>query len=1043
MALSVSGFPEPMRQLDTDDSSLGALQRSLSLFSRKRQNTDDIVPDSAPPEPSPISTTAEFAQMAILQPPPMNIPSPSLPRPRQVSLTRRTPPPPQRQPSIGRLEIGSVSNRPSLPKPPPSVQETQPPPMAHPRPLPAVPALVPQGLIIESSKSTALRAAAAPSAVQPLPRPLASRNAVAGPSRPRTATAGPHHTHQPLTVDPTETPGPRTATAGPHQPLTLDPTETPGASSSSSTSTPVHTPALSPTPTPQNTSSTTANLPTASGPRPLPRIPPASAAPIVSSAPIPAAPLSAAMVTSHIQSSYVPPSPRVKRPKTSPSSSTGFGSAVRSPFDAVPSSWVSRPVDLNPSGPSASGSTSNAYASSSGSSSYASGSGSNAHASGSGSSAHSGSGSGSASGPSSRPRSLPRPRSHSRTRDQSAEASRSGSRSRGAASPIRRAPLATGSTSAPLPSSPGFASASASGSGSGAFTTPPNSRRASASSNPPTPRSSIAPGAIGSPRASPRIPSLPPPKVIRALPLPGKIIEESTITSVRAMTFTTSAPNSPSASTFLASPSIHASIPPSPLAHTSVPASPPAHHSTARSQSVSHPTSILKNSKNRGPTRTRTLQLHGPPPEIPRSPSHKSPPSETMNTDACADASVDVDGSTIITGDARSFVSRSPSPMRYAPHEDFLSDDDDAHPDNRSRPRNRSQLRSYRHSYRPKQPERSPSPIAYAKRSLVDIGNPDVDGGVVVVDDEEDNDLDGRQKQKRHTQPRSYRCIKPPEEVEEKQKKESIWKELLGTSRKDSKDSQAEKADREGGHAWDTVWINNLSSGLVRKRSRSKIMASQTPSRDSVSGSKTGTSTSRSSVIDISSPPATSSIVPNRNRAFTTNYSNPNLSSEDCTVNSHDSTSKASTSTGSNHGSQKQPKRPSAPLYTPPVDSATFNFNINMNVPARTGMISDVSQQRPGHTRVKSDSILGGGGHGQGQTHRAPLSGVVWGAEVHADANHAQWDKTTRLVPLRKDMGSVFDSEEEEEEEEEERGQGLDMDMVRLIPVLRLLKAKS
>ncbi|KNZ73290.1 Serine/threonine-protein kinase HT1 [Termitomyces sp. J132] len=79
-------------------------------------------------------------------------------------------------------------------------------------------------------------------------------------------------------------------------------------------------------------------------------------------------------------------------------------------------------------------------------------------------------------------------------------------------------------------------------------------------------------------------------------------------------------------------------------------------------------------------------------------------------------------------------LSRSPSPIRYAPHEDLLFSDDGADPDQRSRPRNRAQLRSFRHSYRTVQPERSSSPIAHAKRSSVDMGQ-DVNG----FDDDDEN----------------------------------------------------------------------------------------------------------------------------------------------------------------------------------------------------------------------------------------------------------------------------------------------------------------
>ncbi|KAG5732097.1 Arginyl-tRNA synthetase, cytoplasmic [Termitomyces sp. T112] len=1000
MALSVSGFPERLRQLDTDDSSLGA---RLNLFAKKRQN------DTAPPDPSPVMED-EFAQMTILQPPSIDINPPLLQRPLQVNLTRA----PQRRPSIGRLEIGSVSNRPGLPRPPPSV-ETQPPQMAHPRPLPAVPAAASQGPIIESSKSAALRAAALDT-VQPLPRPPASRNAIAGPSRPRAATTGAQHTevHQ--------------------QPLTVGLKDIPDASLLSSTPTPAPTPALSPTPTPAGALVSC---------RPLPRIPPVSAAPIASTAPIPAAPLSAAAVISLGQSPYVPRPSRVRRPTTSPSSSAGFGATVGLPFDAS-GSWTSRPVDLDPSGSgstsnagasgsrlSAHGSGSNAHASSSGSNVHASGSGPNAHPSGSRSSSSApGSVPTSASRSNSRPRSLPRPRSHSRSRNRDPSAEASGSRSRGAASPIRRAPLATGSTSVPLPSSPGFASASAAGSGSGAFTTPPSSRRGSAASNRSTPRSSMNAGAMGSPKTSPRIPSLPPQVISRTLPPTAKIIKESAITSVRAMTFTASVPSSPALSTF-PNYSVHTSIPPSPSAHA-----------TVRSQSISHPTSILKGSKNHESHRTRALQLHSPPPKVLSSPSQKSRPFETADTTAGADADASVDADDIfLTGDRNSLVSRSPSPIRYAPHEDLLCSDDDAHPDQRSRPRNRAQLRSYRHSYRTKQSERSPSPIAYAKRSSADMGQ---DVNVFDNNNDDDDNLefgDGMQKQKKHMQPRSYQFTKPAGQAEEEKKakeKDSVWKELL--SKKDSKDSKDLEEGRENKEGGLAAWKINFGSGLVRKRSKSKT-TSKTSSRDSISGPTIGTN--RASVIDISNPPLTSNTAPS---AFASNYSNLSLiskESEECTVNSHESSSRASTGAGSKESKRRRQRSLASPS-TPLVLLPTVNRGIDFDVPVRNRTISDVSQQRRSHMRVKSDFDSRRHGHGYGQTHK--LSGCLagsfaWGAEVDTGTRHALWDETRRLVPVRRDMGSTFDSEEEGEEGK--RVQGFDVDMMKIIPALKRLKSRQ
>ncbi|KAG6856160.1 hypothetical protein H0H87_006967 [Tephrocybe sp. NHM501043] len=952
MALSVSGFPEPLRQLDTDDSSLNPLQRGLSLFAKKRQNTDDV------PDPSPISmsSTDEFAQMAILQPPPV-IPPSLAPRPRQISLTRRTPPPPQRQPSLGRLEIGS---RPSLPKPP-SAHEPQPPTLAHPRPLPAVPAPVPQGPIIESSKSAALRAAAQQAPVQPQSRPPPSRVLLPGPSRPRAQTTLPH------------------VASVRYQAMAVEPTETPGASSSSSSSTPT------PTPSPPNTASFTATTPGPSGPRPLPRVPPVSVGtPSTSTAPIPPAPLSAAPTasSSQLQPPYVPSPPRAKRPKTSPSLSAPFAGPVRpSPFDAVPSSWASRPVDLNPTGPSGSGSASS---SASISNPYASASGANAaHASGSGSSSNthaSGSGTSSSGASSSASRSLPRPRSHSRTRDQSAEAS--GSRSRGAASPIRYVALASGSSSAPLPSSSGSGSAS----GSGRIATPPSSRRGSTTStNPPTPRSSV-PAANGgrTPESSPRIPSLPPPKLTtRVLPSTTKVVEESAITSVSAITVTTRSPPTPT---------------------------------SPRSHSVGHPTSILKNSKSR--TAKRTLALHNVPPE----PSGSEPPKKSTSLDSAMDVDVHVDmGLELIRGADESgpFVSRSPSPIRYArssSRDSLLDTDDDAHPNTRSRPRSRSQLRSFRRSYRPKPPERSPSPIAYARRCMVDPGG--IEPEMLFDDEDDDGDDLGlgfhpRRKHRRHTQPRSYQFEFKGPAPDIEQEKDKVWKDL--GVRKESKESKEWKETKEGG-AWDSVWKNAVGASLVRKRSKSKASAGQTNSKDS------GT-TSGGSVIDISSPTAIT-ITTAYTREFTPNYSNPSLNSRESgehSVGSHTSSAMLS----GKQSKAKKPRRPFQPPSTPPAHLPNSSVQ---NTP-RTRTMSEVSSAQR-HARAKSD-----GGHGHKTRLSGVFPGVSWGAEVNTEVNTEQWSSAMTLTPLRRAPFA--------EVEQTQGTQDVDMDMVQAIPVLRRLKART
>ncbi|KAG6809886.1 hypothetical protein H0H92_014267 [Tricholoma furcatifolium] len=864
MALSVSGFPEPLRQLDTDEGALNPLQRGLGLFTKKRQNTDDSIQDLvAETSPVSISTTDELAQMTILQPPPIT--TSSFQRPRQVSLTRRTPPPPQRKLSLGRLEIGSVPNRPSLPKPP---QEPQLPVMAHPRPLPAVP-MVSQGPIVESSKSAAMRAASSSPTIQSQPRLPPSRVILAAPSRPRA------HTTVPQAVDVR------------YQSMAVDPTDTPGASLSSSIS--VAPPTL---PLPSVTQPMSSNTPP-SGPRPLPRIPPVTvtvSTPTSSNspAPIPTGPLSATATTS--SSNLQPPrQPRAKRPKTSPSAPAGFVAATRGPLDGVPSSWVSRPVDLNPSAPSASGSSSGALAFASGSSTHSglnaqeSGSGS-IHASESGSNAHASS-SGSASSasipgsaPGSAPRALPRPRSNSRTREHSVEAFRS--RSRGAASPILRSSLASGSTTAPLPSS----------SGSGT-TTPPGSRRASNNSNPSTPRSSVS-ASNRSPTVSPRVPSLPPPRLARALPSTSKIPEEGSSIS-RASTSTIST-------------STHAPTP-------------------ARSKSVG-PTSILKNSKNRTSAKQQSLQVRNASPVRSSTPQK---PAVDSNTDVEINATSDAEITTT-TRNGSSHISRSPSPMRYArpASRQSLSSDDDS----RSRSRSRSQLR-YMHSYRPKQVERSPSPIAYAKRSSADM---DILEPELLLDDgdaEDELNLGLSPKQRRHTQPRSYQFEyrgPAPEDVDRE------WGEMGRKDSKDNKDNKEEKENKEVGGTWDTV-LNYAGSRRVRKRSKSKA---STGARDSRPGTTTHTPTD--SVIDITSPMPSSE---SNNRPFTPSQ-----------LNARDSLERAPADVRSESPQRTGRKKPSTHIRRPSAQAPVTPPPHSPPSSVRTRTSSDVSQHRPhGHARVKSE----------------------------------------------------------------------------------------
>ncbi|KAF8067910.1 hypothetical protein FPV67DRAFT_1449501 [Lyophyllum atratum] len=497
MALSVSGFPEPLRQPPVEDAepSLLALR---GLFGKKpeskplsRQNTEAGILPPSPSSPSSTPRTSQMlashdeqayiAQMALHNPEPL----PPIPhqRPRQISLTRRTPPPVKRQPSLGRLEIGSSSrgaasgssSSHALPKPPTVVVQewstrTQEPTLAHPRPLPAVPT---PGPIVESSKSAAMR-------VANTHRPPTSKVLMTGASRPRAATTAPHAVsvrYQAMAVDPTESQaGPSSSSSSA---AATSSSSSSGAASTSTSSDSTTTAATTITIT-QNQSQI----------RPLPRIPPASAV----------------HPSSHLLPPHVPRPARVKRPKTSPSSSAGFGSAVRSPFDAVPSSWASRPVDLNPSQPVASSSTagSSSHASSSqASTSYAS----------------------TSTASNKRTLPTPRPRSHSRSRrDHSADAlaSGSGSGSRSATSPIRRAPPSRlpGSYSTPATPTIGMS--------------PPGSARRT---------STRAPGSgynSSSPTSSPRVGHPPPNRFLANLGAPStaKIDEESA--SIRSQ-----APDSP------------------------------------------------------------------------------------------------------------------------------------------------------------------------------------------------------------------------------------------------------------------------------------------------------------------------------------------------------------------------------------------------------------------------------------------------------------------------------------------------------------------
>jgi hypothetical protein len=462
MALSVSGFPEPLRQLpdpDVESSLLANNSRLRGLFGKKsdsrsptRQNTEEFqyIPPSPPSStprsshaPSPSSDEQAFlVQMATMQTPE---PLPTIPqRQRQISLTRRTPPPPvRRQPSLGRLEIGMGPRAPAsgpplhvLPKPPTvvvqewSTKATEPTLLPLPRPLPAVPN---PGPITESSKSAALR--------NTQQRSPPSKVLMTSPSRPRAQTTAPHSVNVR------------------YQPMVADTTEKEVASCTPSSATP-------------STASPSTIVSPGGHVRPLPRIPPATTTNASPPALLPR---------------HVPRPARSRRPKTSPSSGSGFSTNVRSQFDAVPSSWASRPVDLNPSQPAQS-TPSSSHAGASNHASSSNHLSSSNHASSS-----------SQAGPSNYvttpARPLPprtRTRSHSRPRrDRSSDATSSGSRTPTSAS--RRPTHRVTSPSPIMPTS---------------VITPPPSARSSASIRASTYHVTVK--SSYSPTSSPKLASAPP-----------------------------------------------------------------------------------------------------------------------------------------------------------------------------------------------------------------------------------------------------------------------------------------------------------------------------------------------------------------------------------------------------------------------------------------------------------------------------------------------------------------------------------------------------
>lgn len=300
-------------------------------------------------------------------------------------LPRRTTASPVRlPPSIGRLNIGAGAR-----SPPPASHSISKPTAApavvveewgskspdsstaavHQRPLPSVPGSSPPSQPSNAAGSSR-HASSSNSSSPPIAGPSRHPNAIAGSSKHVNAVAtsskhpaavpaaSPSSTTPTATIPPSskvlmkQQPSPRTHKQNSpsfsmrYQPLVADPSPSSSAESvaavTSSTSSP-------------------SNPGASSSVRPLPRIPPSSAAPVTAPT-APSAgvkPSNNSLLAAPTASRYIPTPAKVKRPKTSPSVITGFSPSTgssstpsRSAFENIPSSWASRPVDLNAQRPS-------------------------------------------------------------------------------------------------------------------------------------------------------------------------------------------------------------------------------------------------------------------------------------------------------------------------------------------------------------------------------------------------------------------------------------------------------------------------------------------------------------------------------------------------------------------------------------------------------------------------------------------------------------------------------------------------------------------
>lgn len=303
LSISVSAFPEPLRQPSADSDSESSKLRAF--FAKKpdsrlstRPNTEEFILPSTSSSSSRSSQATPgdehdaYAHMVLSSQHPL----PLIPqRPRKVSIPRKAPQI-KKQSSLGRLEIGARSRSTSgsltmnaLFKPPTPVQDlstkTTELTSSLRRPLPAVPNSTSNPTsTVESIKSSPPR----PAGVSQKPP---SSVLLSKPSRPRSHTTSPP------------------AVSVRYQPLVVD----------------VNTKA-------SQISSSRATSPSGQIRR-LPAIP-VSAANSSLPAPLPR---------------HAPRPTRPRRQSSSPGQCNSFNpTGRRSPFDAIPSSWASRPVDLNP-----------------------------------------------------------------------------------------------------------------------------------------------------------------------------------------------------------------------------------------------------------------------------------------------------------------------------------------------------------------------------------------------------------------------------------------------------------------------------------------------------------------------------------------------------------------------------------------------------------------------------------------------------------------------------------------------------------------------